>query len=347
MNSRYGDTNWDEDSEFTRLADAIAGKHAASKGTGSNAQGRNIQGRNIQDRNAQGRSAQGSSAQGARPERIATPHHPRVHLRAGSGRRNPIKAAARNRVNGGLIALGLLAAITGALVTHQLLDQPVAPDAQEERRDPQDYTLKPTPAVDALGKALPIWVRVVKPAVTVINPAASLKGVEISYETWQHGLGGQRDIAIFGRFVSGPYLFIAFYRQGEEAQIAPTFFVDAARQAAEAGIGVIRTDVPVARSTKFGPAEIANGILTNGKLRRDCLVFRNRSFDRGMTISGWACGTTDRPIDADTLACMIDGTGFAAGDSALHQLLAASEAKRRSACVAPPAAPAKPPQRRS
>ena len=342
MNSRYGDTNWEEDSEFTRLADAIAGKHAAPKGTGHTVQGHTVQGNG-----AQGNSAQGNSAKGGRPERVTIAHHPRVPQRAVSGRRNPIKAAARNRVNGGLIALGLLAAATGALVTHQLLDRQAAPDAQEERTDPLDYTLKPTPAVDALGRALPIWVRVVKPAVTVVSPAVSLKGVDIAYETWQHGLGGQRAITIFGHFASGPYLFIDFYRQGEEAQVAPTFFVDAARQAAEAGIGVIRTDVPTARATKFGPAEIANGILTNGKLRRDCLVFRNRSFDKGMTISGWACGTPDRPIDGDTLACMIDGTGFAAGDSALNQLLASSEAKRRSACAAPPAAPAKLPQRRS
>ncbi|CAH1679417.1 conserved hypothetical protein [Hyphomicrobiales bacterium] len=329
MNSRYGDTNWDEDSEFTRLADAISGKRTAPKGPPFKTVRR-----------------QGVATHAGKPDHAGIPHH-RVHLRAIPDRQGRRQAATSNRVNAGLIALGLLAAATGAFLTHKLLDQPVIPDMREERSDPLDYTIKPTPAVDALGQALPIWVRLAKPAVTVVTPASPLKAVDVSYETWQHGLGGQRDITVFGRFADGLYLFISFYRQGEEAQTAPTFFVDAVRQAAEAGIGVIRTDVPAARSTKFGPTEMANGVLTNNTLRRDCLVFRNRGPAGGLTISGWACGTADRPIDADSLACLIDGTDFTASDTALNQHLAASEAKRRPACIARPAPPTKPPQRRS
>lgn len=318
MNSRYGDTDWDEDSEFTRLADAIAGKRAPP------------------------------IADGARKSQ--PPHRMKIHLRPGAQRATPIKAAARSRMIGGLIALGLLAAATGALVTHQLLDQPASPEVEEEPAGPIDYSLKPTPAVDALGMALPIWVRVSKPAVTVTAAAPSLKGLDIAYETWQHGLGGQRDVTTFGRFAGGPYVFVAFYRQGKEAQAAPTFFVDSARQAAEAGLGVIRTDVPIARPTKFGSTDMAHGVLTNGPLRRECLVFRNRSFNNGLTLSGWACGGGDRAIDADTLACMIDGTGFAAtGDDAFGGLLTAADRNRRPACATPaPAAGAtKPPPRRS
>ncbi|CAH1657546.1 MULTISPECIES: hypothetical protein [unclassified Chelatococcus] len=329
MNSRYGDTNWDEDSEFTRLADAISGKRAAPKGVPLKTVRR-----------------QGPVPHPGRPDHPGIPHH-RVHLRAIPEGQRRRQATTSKRVNVGLIALGLLAAATGALLTHKLLEQPVIPEVGEERSDPLDYTIKPTPAVDALGQALPIWVRLAKPAVTVVNPAPALKTSDVAYETWQHGLGGQRDTTVFGHFADGLYVFLSFYRQGEEAQAAPTFFVDAARQAAEAGIGVIRTDVPAARATKFGPTEMANGVLTNGTLRRDCLVFRNRGQGGGLTLSGWACGAADRPIDADTLACMIDGTGFTSSDTALNQHLAASEAKRRPACINQPATPAKPPQRRS
>ncbi|MBS7696897.1 MULTISPECIES: hypothetical protein [unclassified Chelatococcus] len=329
MNSRYGDTNWDEDSEFTRLADAISGKRAAPKGSPYKTLHR-----------------QSTKKHAGKPDHAGISHH-RVHIRATPDRQVRRAAPKSNRISAGLVALGLLAAAGGALLTHKLLEPPATPDVREERNAPLDYTIKPTPAVDALGQALPIWVRLAKPAITVVNPASALKTVDVAYETWQHGLGGQRDITVFGRFTEGLYVFMSFYRQGEEAQAAPTFFVDAARQAAEAGIGVIRTDVPAVRSTKFGPTEMANGVLTNGTLRRDCLVFRNRSADSSLSISGWACGAADHPIEGDTLACLIDGTGFAASDAALNQHLAASETKRRPGCAAQPAAPAKLPQRRS
>jgi hypothetical protein len=244
----------------------------------------------------------------------------------------------RGRSTGPIVILGLLAAALAAWLTLYLIEHgptSVAPAPRDVADEPADYTLKPTPAIDALGGALPIWVHSGQSALLLANAAPALTDLDVTYEAWQHGLGGRRDIAAFGHFDVGPYVFFGFYWPGEEAEIAPSFFVDMVRQAGEAGISVIKTDVPFARSTKYGLTEMAQGVLTDGSGQRNCLVFRHRSADPNVKFSGWACGTPEQPLDPEALVCAIDQTRFLArDDEALAELLASVD-KKPTTCSAP------------
>jgi hypothetical protein len=271
------------------------------------------------------------------PERRTATGQPRpVHRPPAPGRRAAIRREGRRRVYGGIFALGLMAAGLGAWLTVEFLDKAPRTDAILEDDPTLGYRLKPTPAVDALGRALPIWVRAEQSALLLTSAAPELADLDVSYQAWQHGLGGRRDVAAFGHFDVGPYVFLAFYWPGQEAEAAPSFFVDMVRQAAEAGISVVRTDLSIGRRTKYGMMEIAQGVLTDGSGQRGCYLFRHRAGDHGVKLAGWACGTPELPLDAQSLICAIDQTRFVArDDEALAALLAAADRNRTPACSAP------------
>jgi len=306
--------DFDDDSEFTRAADALRQARAPQRRTA--APQRHIEREMPVLREPSPRPA----VRPAEPRHPALPPKPR-----------------RRRTNGAALILSLLAVGLAAWLTLRFIERgpmSAAPAPHDEARDTADYTLKPTPAIDALGGALPIWVRSDQSALLLANAAPALADLDVTYEAWQHGLGGRRAIATFGHFDVGPYVFFGFYWPGEEAEIAPSFFVDMVRQAGEAGISVIKTDMPFARSTKYGLTEMAQGVLTDGSGQRNCLVFRHRSTDPNVKFSGWACGTPEQPLDPEALVCAIDQTRFLArDDDALAKLLAAVE-KAPAACKA-------------
>ncbi|MFC7395800.1 hypothetical protein ACFQU1_01165 [Chelatococcus sp. GCM10030263] len=294
----------EEPSEFTRVADALAQARASERRIAT--------------------------------DRPPTLSQPTANRPPPAGRRAAIRRESRRRVYGGIFALGLVAAALGAWLTVEFLDKRSRTNAVLQDEATLDYRLKPTPAVDALGRALPIWVGAEQSALLLTSPAPELADLDVSYQAWQHGLGGRRDIAAFGHFDVGPYLFLAFYWPGEEAETAPSFFVDMVRQAAEAGISVVRTDLSVGRRTKYGMMEIAQGVLTDGSGQRSCYLFRHRAADRGVKLSGWACGTPELPLDPASLICAIDQTRFVArDDEALAALLAEADKNRTPACSAP------------
>lgn len=168
-----------------------------------------------------------------------------------------------------------------------------------------NYVPAPTPAIDALASAPAIWTNHARPDPIFQLRAPELHGLPTIYTARSHGSGGQEDALVFGNFASEAlHMRLAVYRMGNEAAAPSTFFVDLVRRAADAGVSVVRNDLPATQPTKFGPAEVAGAVLSSGGVERECTAFRIREGDNPVEVSGWMCNST--PVARETLGCIID-----------------------------------------
>ena len=152
--------------------------------------------------------------------------------------------------------------------------------------------------------------------------------------TRRSGAGGREDVLRIGRFEAPtPHLQLHAQRSPESEPTAAGFFVETARRASEAGLGVVRSAQPAMVATKLGPAEMAEVVLV-GASERSCLAFRLHRTELGLRLGGWLCGALERPAERMQLACAIDGLAVVPGvdDAALKALFADAERDRDPAC---------------
>ena len=92
--------------------------------------------------------------------------------------------------------------------------------------------------------------------------------------------------------------------------------------------------MPVGLATKFGTMETADAALSGAKGQRSCIVFRHLSVAQPLRLTGWWCGTMERPADRGQLACLIDRFDLlsAGDDKPLRQLFAQAELNRNAGC---------------
>lgn len=202
-------------------------------------------------------------------------------------------------------------------------------------RDPNQVTLEealPPPAVLAAPAEL-------GPTPPQPHPLYALDGPEFAGlprtdEARRTGASGREDVLRIGAFET-PALHLQLHaeRSSESDPAVAGFFVEAARRASEAGLGVVRSAQPATVATKLGPAEMADVVLA-GTSERGCLAFRLHRTDIGLRLGGWLCGAPDRPAERAELACAIDRLVLASGarDPALKALFSAAERDRDPAC---------------
>ena len=95
-------------------------------------------------------------------------------------------------------------------------------------------------------------------------------------------------------------------RTGPAAQSGPgPFAIHFIRQAAEQGLAVDRTGVPVALATSWGQLDAAEIVLGDARASRACLAFRSAGGQEG-ALSGWWCAREGDSLDLAELRCLVD-----------------------------------------
>ncbi len=275
------------------------------------------------------------------------------HLK--KSRRAPKRPSAARHL--GLMTAALVAASLAALmlVPEPLALRPtqitgsIAPDR------PGDTALSATKAEDA---PIAAWLAIAEPRPRYALWSPDFEGLARRYDAATHPAGGGRDdVLSFGAFeafpqktaslqpgasfnAAAPHMRLSVYRTGREAPAPGTFFVDLVRRAGESGLAVTKSAVATAMPSKFGPVEVADVLLTGRGGERACLAFRLLAPTPGLRLSGWHCGTVQRPADRTTLGCLIDRLDLASpgDDLGLANYFAAAD-MRRQACAQPTLAP--------
>jgi hypothetical protein len=194
------------------------------------------------------------------------------------------------------------------------------------------------------------WIDIVRPF--QIYALTSQFGREpTSFVAQRHRDGGGRtDTLTWGSLNSGnsgtataeptPYLRLTLHRVGRESADDSSFFIQMVRQAALFGAAVTSSGVPDALNTRFGTFETADlslesGQTLSGTALSSCLGFRFASDTPALRISGFACGTPERPVDRQTLACTIDRLDLVLSgeDQELARFFADAETRRDLRCT--------------
>ncbi|GGC50461.1 hypothetical protein [Chelatococcus reniformis] len=131
-------------------------------------------------------------------------------------------------------------------------------------------------------------------------------------EAVQHSSGGGRDDAVsLGTLEGEPLLRLSIYRPGHEEVPAPSFYIDVARRAGEAGLSVRRLAATADIDTRFGPVAAADVVFGSRQGDRACIVFRRLGAEPMVRISGWLCGAGLKQPTPGELACVLDGVRWA------------------------------------
>jgi hypothetical protein len=248
------------------------------------------------------------------------------------------------RMTGGLLWRGV-AALTGvglvAALVSAISDGPEPSLASTtlmppvESRVIRDVRRDPLPVLAAEGE----WTRIARPVAMFGLDSPEFERQPAVYEAQQHGQGGtRRDELSFGSFKeTRPHLQLRIV-VAHEAEATPRPFVVAlAREAAERGMSVQRSGLAHMISTRFGAVETADAKLNDGEMSRPCIAFRKSADEMPLELSGWWCGTQERPADRQQLICLLDRLNLlsAGEDRALRTAFARSELNRQPACALP------------
>lgn len=184
----------------------------------------------------------------------------------------------------------------------------------------------------------PQWIDIVRPFETYSLDVPELARDEKIYRARRNREGGGRqDILGFGQLRGKePFLSLMVYRIGNEAVPEVSFYVDLARRAAATDFSIRRSLQPQVAPTRFGPFEVADlDLVEKGGPATACLGFRSIAADAPIKLSGFACGTPDKPLSRAALLCFIERLDLnsAAEDPALVRFFAASELKRNPTCA--------------
>lgn len=238
------------------------------------------------------------------------------------------------------------AAMTGvglvAMLVSALSDGPepslagVSAPALAEQRPVRDMRRDPLPALGPEGE----WRSIAKPVAMFGLEAPVLERQPVVYEAQVFGPDGarRRDELSFGRFAEGrPHLQLRIMVEHEARGVDQPFVVSLAREAAERGMSVMRSGLAHVIATRFGPVETADVKLGDGEASRPCIAFRRSPDEMPLGLSGWWCGTQERPADRQQLICLLDRLNLlsAGEDRALRTAFARSELNRQPGCAAP------------
>jgi hypothetical protein len=163
--------------------------------------------------------------------------------------------------------------------------------------------------------------------------APEFRALPRGFEARRRADGGREDKIVHGTFESeGAYFRLAVFHGPAEAE--RSFFIDLARRAGEAGLGVLRTGRPSGVPTKFGTLETAEAVLADA-FARPCRAFRLRH-EAGLALHGWHCAAGgsaagEAPGLAET-ACLIDRLALVAADVPDLKAVFAEARKRREGC---------------
>ncbi|MBG0809092.1 hypothetical protein IY145_06850 [Methylosinus sp. H3A] len=182
-------------------------------------------------------------------------------------------------------------------------------------RAPQDATTSVAAAPPALVKSAPA------PVVAPERVAAfRLEAPEIDREpkiAFDPALpsGGRQETHAFGGFDTGrAYLRLDILQPAGEKLGNSDFFLDVARHAAQAGLGVVRIGQPTPLVTRAGAFEAAEiklslrdgGVAAAAVGERSCLAVRLVNASLSMEIAGIACGAGAKPMDRRAMGCLLD-----------------------------------------
>lgn len=259
-----------------------------------------------------------------------------------TGKRNGRRPVRRTRA-AALRQIALMTVVLGSGLAALLMLTPEPLALRPSAADPAPVTQSPLEkgaAAPAKAEDEPVaaWLRIEQPLALFRLSWPELDGVPQRYEAARHPAGGGRDDVIaFGEFANpSMQLRLSVYRTGSEAPAPGTFFVDLVRRAGESGLAVMRSAIALPVATKFGPMEAADVLLSGQGQERACLAFRLISTAPGLRLSGWLCGTAERPADRAALACLADRLDLvgAREDRELAAYFGKAELQRGRACMA-------------
>jgi hypothetical protein len=252
------------------------------------------------------------------------------------------------RYTGGVVlrasgaAFGLWLAVHAAMLITQSAVYPEAVYQEQsqktERVSPQDRmttaTLATTPG---------LWTVLTRPTAQFSLSSPEFDTQKSGYSARRHSHGEREDTLSFGSFeIPGAYLVLTIGRYGPDANTErsrreSSYYIDIVRQAAQSGLAADRVTSASGTGTKFGMIETADAMLKAGEQNRHCLTFRFGEAANPVTLSGWLCGTKDRPADRQQLACVIDRVHLlgAGDDRELRATFTAAELRRDARCNPP------------
>jgi hypothetical protein len=237
-------------------------------------------------------------------------------------RRSPFRIFTMLRIGIGIAVaqvFAILAVLTGQI---QAPHQPVTPRPVPQAPPPEWAIVRDAPAPFA-------W------------DAPALAGAPRLHEAREHrGGGGRIDVVVAGTFpdTGSAHARLVIRQPGPEAIPPVSFFVELAREAAQAGVAVLRSTQPDAITTRFGPVIVNHAVLRGQGVERACLAFQPAAGNGPLRLSGWWCGAESAPASPRDLACALTHLRVVEGvaDPQLRGLLAAPDPSRGRACAAAP-----------
>lgn len=198
----------------------------------------------------------------------------------------------------------------------------------------QQQSLRPTEPVAPMAE---VWRQVASPMPAFHLEAPELDRAQLHYRVRTQADGARQDMMIWSFGETGARrrarvagaLALETYPRGLPG--AETLFVDLTRRAALAGASIERLGGPIGLETKFGTTETADATLLVDGVQRRCIGFRTPAPETGFAMTGWFCGTGERPLDRAGLACLIDRIDLVSAGNAegLRRFFAAVERARQ------------------
>lgn len=190
--------------------------------------------------------------------------------------------------------------------------------------------------------APPVWTSVPRPqAAFALETTAFAERATLEVRVHGEG-GGREDIFSFGspRMAHG-FASLVAYRPGAEASQQQSFYLAFARRAAEAGFALARSAVPQPLPTKFGPAEAADVVFSDGETQHTCIAWRLDADAAELRLSGWTCAGPSQQVDRRAVACLVERLELSPGngDHGLRTVFQTAERQRLSGCPPAPAPP--------
>jgi hypothetical protein len=231
--------------------------------------------------------------------------------------REPLRGRRRSRplpwLRMGVFSAGIVAGLA------YLAGQQPEP-SQEPGSIPLAALLAPPPAWQAVAEPVPLY------AVEGIDPNSFV------LEVRRHVGGGREDTLTFGSFGEAGYGRLRATRGATEPESA-SFYVDLVRQAAQAGLSVVRSTQVAPLGTKLGPAEIA-AVTMSGTAEAACLAFRVGDRAAEFALRGWVCGAAEQPASEAQVACLLERFTLASRDDpALTALFTQAERRWTAGCA--------------
>lgn len=249
----------------------------------------------------------------------------------------------------------LLAASATAFAAATFIPErdPVSVHASPPAEAPPGAPPAPLPPAEIrLALAMPAasenWTNVRRPIAMFHIEGSETDGLELRTQVATRGRGARRDLFLWtarpeGKPPARSAIAVVIERYETGMPTFRPFYPDQAMRVAEEGFSIERMSAPGEIATKFGAFEVADAHLAGDRGRLACLIFR-RADMIGLTITGWFCGSPERPADRVGLACFLNRLDLvgAGKDQALKRHFAAAE-RNRKGCVSQRMAGRKPP----